>query len=420
MRIQFLGHRFLLLCWVALLLCACASPDAQRRRPLEPVVERGAQTPGTRPAPPILPAPAPAAALNPAAPAAPDRVPPETVVTPLREATPVSPGAGPHIALILPLASANFASVADAVRKGFVAAAGFEGKNAPPYRIYVADDEADSLASNFRSALSNGAEMVVAGLTRDGAALLSRLTLQARNRGLSILALNAPDVSAPGNYYSMSLSLEYEARQAAQFAASDGARSVAIIHSGSGLGVRIHDGFEKEWMRMGGAVLARIPFNGDPGEAPGIHAKIANLGADIVFIAAEPEIARLARPYVPVGMPVYATSFSFDMRADAVTNIDLDGMRFLDMPWFVQPDHPAVMVYPRPAGGASVEQERLYALGVDAWRLAVLLIKPDQHSPSIDGVTGRLTLDANHQFLRALTAVEFRDGRVQVYKNSAE
>lgn len=341
-------------------------------------------------------------------------------MTPLKEATPVSSGAGPHIALILPLASATFASVADAVRQGFVAAAGFEGKNAPPYRIYVADDEADSLANNFRSALNNGAEMVVAGLTRDGATLLSRLTLQAGKRGLSILALNAPDMSAPDNYYSMSLSLENEARQAAQFAASEGARSVAIIYSNSGLGVRIQDGFEKEWIHLGGAVLARIPFSGDPGEAPGIHAKLANLAVDIVFIAAEPEIARFARPYVPVGMPVYATSFSFDMRADAVTNIDLDGMRFLDMPWFVQPDHPAVMVYPRPAGGASVEQERLYALGVDAWRLALLLIKSDQRNASIDGVTGRLTLDANHQFLRALTAVEFRDGRVQVYKNNAE
>lgn len=417
MRIQFLGHRFLLLCWVALLLCACASHDAQRPGPLEPVVENNAQIPGTRPVSSTLPAPSPAGAL---VAAAPDRGPLDLVVTPLKEATPVSSGAGPHIALILPLASATFASVADAFRQGFVAAAGFEGKNAPPYRIYVADNEADSLADSFRSALSNGAEIVVAGLTRDGATLLSRLTLREGKRGLSILALNAPDMSAPDNYYSISLSLDNEARQAAQFAASEGARSVAIIHSNSGLGIRIQDGFEKEWTHLGGAVLARIPFNDDPGDAPRIHAKLENLAVDSVFIAAEPEIARFARPYVPVGIPVYATSFSFDMRADAVTNIDLDGMRFLDMPWFVQPDHPAVMVYPRPAGRASVEQERLYALGVDAWRLAVLLIKPDQRNPSIDGVTGRLTLDANHQFLRALTAVEFRDGRAQVYKNSAE
>lgn len=368
----------------------------------------------------MLPGPSPAPALGLAAPAAPDRGPADPVVTPLKEATPVASGAGPHIALILPLASAAFGSVAGAFRQGFVAAAGFEGKNAPPYRIYVVDNEADSLANTFRSALSNGAEMVVAGLTRDGATLLSRLTLQAGKRGLSILALNVPDVSAPDDYYSISLSLDNEARQAAQFAASEGARSVAIIHSSTGLGIRIQDGFEKEWTHLGGAVLARIPFSGDPGDAPRIRAKLENLAVDIVFIAAEPEVARFARPYVPVGMPVYATSFSFDMRAAAVTNIDLDGMRFLDMPWFVQPDHPAVMVYPRPARGTSVEQERLYALGVDAWRLAVLLIKSDRRNPSIDGVTGRLTLDANHQFLRTLTAVEFRDGRAQVYKNSAE
>ena len=130
MRIQFLGHRFLLLCWVASLLCACASQDAQRSRPPAPVVERKAEVPDTRPAPSTPPALAPAAAPAPAAPVAPDLAPPDTVVTPLKEAAPVSSAAGPHIALILPLASATFASVADAFRQGFVAAAGFEGKRA--------------------------------------------------------------------------------------------------------------------------------------------------------------------------------------------------------------------------------------------------------------------------------------------------
>ena len=49
----------------------------------------------------------------------------------------------------------------------------------------------------------------------------------------------------------------------------------------------------------------------------------------------------------------------------------------MDMPWFVQPDHPAVMVYPAPDARMAVEQERLYALGIDAYRLCGLLLQSD-------------------------------------------
>jgi uncharacterized protein len=319
----------------------------------------------------------------------------------------------------LPLASRAFGTVAEAFKQGFASAAAFEGKNAPRYRVYVAENEGDSLAATFRAAANNGALLVVAGLSRDGATLLARIRLP--DSALPILALNAPEASVSGNYYYVSLSLDSEARQTAQFAASEGARRVAVIYANSGLAARIQDSFEREWLRLGGEIAARIPFGGDPNEAANILARLENVTADVVFIAAEPAIARFARPYVPAGMPVYATSLSFDARADAMANIDLDGVRFLEMPWFVQPDHPAVMIYPRPDGSWSVEQERLYALGLDAWRLAALMLRPDQqHNPVLDGVTGRLTLEASHQFVRALTPVEFRDGRAQLYKSASE
>jgi hypothetical protein len=49
---------------------------------------------------------------------------------------------------------------------------------------------------------------------------------------------------------------------------------------------------------------------------------------------------------------------------------DLDGVRFVDMPWLLQPDHPAVMVYPQPAQPMPTELARLYAFGIDAYRIA--------------------------------------------------
>jgi len=89
--------------------------------------------------------------------------------------------------------------------------------------------------------------------------------------------------------------------------------------------------------------------------------------------------------------------------------VDLQGLRYVEMPWFVQPDHPAVMVYPQPRT-MSVEEERLYAFGIDAFRIAGELTRSERHFP-IDGVTGKITLEGSH-FNRALTAAEVAGGHV--------
>jgi uncharacterized protein len=117
------------------------------------------------------------------------------------------------------------------------------------------------------------------------------------------------------------------------------------------------------------------------------------------------------RPFVPGGLATYATSLSVNPRADPVVNLDLQGLRYVDMPWFVQPDHPAVMAYPQPKSPLSVDQERLYAFGIDAYRLVVLLLRGEARRGPLDGVTGRITLEGN-TFVRTLVPVEIDSGRV--------
>jgi outer membrane PBP1 activator LpoA protein len=85
-------------------------------------------------------------------------------------------------------------------------------------------------------------------------------------------------------------------------------------------------------------------------------------------------------------------------------------VRFFDMPWLLQPDHPAVMIYPRPASPLAPELERLYALGIDAYRLLdVLLDGSVAKALPLDGVTGKLTLEG-HQFQREATPAVMRQG----------
>lgn len=293
-----------------------------------------------------------------------------------------------------------------------MAGAAAEPKGALPVRVYSADNEGDGLTANIRTALNAGAVLIVGGLTRDGATLLARQSL--RQQDLPILALNTPDASVSPRFHFISLGLDQEARQIAQLAFNEGAKLATVVHGSGGLARRIQDAFEKEWARLGGQIVMRIPVSGDINEAQTIRPKLENLRNDMVFIATDIAGARTVRPYLPIWMTAYATSMSIDPRADPVTNVDLDGVRFLDMPWFVQLDHPAVMVYPRPPAGTGIEQERLYALGIDAWRLALMQSRELQKVPA-DGVTGKLRLDPTGQVLRSLTPTEFRDGRPTPY-----
>ena len=352
---------------------------------------------------------------------APSSLAPTTVVTPLRDAPaapapaaataparqPIAEGPAPHVALILPLSSPALGRLADAVRQGFLAAREVAGRNALPVRTYPAVDDGRATLELCLQAQRAGAVLVVAGLTRDGATGLARSDCPRQ----PTLVLNQPqDPEMPARMYSISLSAEQEARQVALMAINDGWHAAIVIASPSPLGRRVSEAFEREWGRAAGEAR-RVAFAGGPEEAPAIKERIAALRGDMVFLALDQASTRAVRPYISGTLPLYTTSLGVDPRADPTVNVDLEGVRYVDMPWFVQPDHPAVMVYPAPSSAMSVEQERLYALGIDAYRLSGLLLQADPKSFPLDGVTGRIALDAGRHFTRSLVPAGFDSGR---------
>jgi outer membrane PBP1 activator LpoA protein len=312
----------------------------------------------------------------------------------------------PHIALILPTASPSLGRLAEAVRQGFLAAATVAGGESLPVHSIAIENEGAPLLDACRAAQANGARLVVAGLTRDGA---QSIALSDCPRQL-VLALNEVRGEAPLSMHTISLSLEAEARQAALQAINDGLRMAIVVGSNSALSRRVQEAFEREWGRAAGDGR-KLVYSGNPEEASALRDRIANIRADMVFFALDPVEARAVRPYVSGMLPIYATSYSVDPRADAIVNVDLQGVRYVEMPWFIHPDHPAVMVYPAPQTPMSVDQERLYALGIDAFRIGQQMLKGENAKP-LDGVTGRITLEGPHHFARALAPAEVDGGRV--------
>jgi len=197
----------------------------------------------------------------------------------------------------------------------------------------------------------------------------------------------------------------------ALMAVADGRRSAIVISSASPIARRAQDAFEREWSRAAGEVR-RLSYSGNPEDAPALRVQLEAMPGDMAFLALEAADARAVRPYVSATLPVYATSLSVNPRAESIVNLDLQGVRYVEMPWFVQPDHPAVMVYPQPAAPMSAEQERLYAFGIDAFRLALHLLRGDARRAPLDGVTGRIALESGNAFTRALTPAEVDGGKV--------
>ncbi len=303
----------------------------------------------------------------------------------------------PAIVLMLPAENTPFARAAEAVRAGFFAAHAAAG--APmAVEVQEIDNSPANIAAAAHIAVDRGARLIVGPLTRDAVDALAR----AGGAPVPVLALNAPSMQGPlpASMLALSLRVEDESRSVVRSllrepvtgAATAPPLPLAIV-SGSGALER----------RAAAAFAAAVREHGRRAETLELSLNQERLAALSQRLAAQPwraillalnagEAAAL-RPWLPVQTTVVATSrvHLIDPAAVGLAQ-ELEGLAFVDMPWLVEPDHAAVMVYPRTAMPYSAELERLYALGIDAYRVAAEWLKGSTRF-EIDGVTGWLRVD---------------------------
>lgn len=329
----------------------------------------------------------------------------------LAENTPATKPPTPHVALLLPLNASAFRQPAEIVRQGFLAAAQVQ-PDAPPVRIYPTRGDPNNVLAVYGDALSRGARVVVGPLTRNAVSALAASDMVV----VPTISLSMPDqehLSVPPQLYLFGLSVEEEARQVADMAARGGYRKPLIVAADSPLARRMERAFATEWQGMGRSLAGDIRFTLTD-DLSALRDDAQKFDADMIFLATNVQEARVVRPYLSPILPTYATSQAFAGRLQDPANVDLAGVRFIDMPWLLQPDHPAVMIYPRPEAALGAELERLYALGIDAERLASMFYRDPTAvtTMGLDGVTGRLTLGPDHRFRRELVPADFQQNAV--------
>ena len=352
------------------------------------------------------------------------------------------------IALLLPQDGA-LASVARALRDGFMAAhyqAQQAGQNPPAIEVFDSS-RVTSMDAFYQQAKAAGVQLVVGPLEKP---LVKQLSSR-EQLPITTLALNYSDTNAEGppQLFQFGLSAEDEAREVARRAWADGKRSaVAMVPKGE-WGDRVLDAFRQSWQAKGGTLLGAervdqpvalaqqiaelFQLRNSEGRAQRVQSTTgATVAAqpsrrqdiDFMFLAATPQQAQQIKPTMVFqyagDVPVYATSHLFTNSGDQAQYTDLNGVRFCETPWLLDatdPLHQQVTAqWPQAAGSLG----RLYAMGIDAYRLAPRLGQlKTLPETRLDGLSGSLAIGPTQRVERQLPWAEFVDGRIQRLPDTA-
>ncbi|MGB5260958.1 MAG: penicillin-binding protein activator [Gammaproteobacteria bacterium] len=348
-----------------------------------------------------------------------------------------------QIGVLLPL-SGELSGAAHAIRDG-IAAAYYdtpEGGLRPQLRFYDTGDTPDSVVAAYSDAVTGGAQFVIGPLRKESVqALAARVPLEVKVLGLN--RTGDPSLYNP-DLYQFGLAPEDEAREVARLAWHSGhTRAIALLPE-TDWGERVYSAFAEEWELLGGHIAAVQRYDsGKADHGPVLKALLSldsskarqqkltrKLGrelvfeprrrqdVDFVFLAAAPRQARLIRPqldfYRASDLPVYATSRVYSGRSDRDKDADMNGIVFCDTPWTLEQraswEHLQRGIsefWPNDA----IRYARLYALGIDAYRVIPYLGEFNQGMfTAYHGVTGSLSLADDGHINRTLRCAVFRKG----------
>ncbi len=366
-----------------------------------------------------------------------------TIVPDLKQASSQFVSRPTKIALLLPFSN-QFKAAASAIRDGFIAAWYAENTNSEQTEIAIYDANALNILEAYQNAVDDGAQYVVGPLEK---AAIEQLQ-QSGELSVPVLALNHPDNNdelSHSGMFQFGLLPEDEARQVAETAIADGRSLALIITPDNEWGTRIANAFSQRWSELGGAVLEQVTLSDEVKDFGAPVKEILNIDssqarsadlrsrlgrkiisverrrqdADMIFVVAVPGDARQLMPQIRFfragDLPVYSTSHVFSGIENPQKDVDMNDVLFIDMPWILDTTRQLSLIQDalnRNWSQNKSSYRRLYALGIDAYRLIPELnrLKIDENS-SFSGETGDLKITEDNIIHRKLRRAQFVEGK---------
>ena len=210
--------------------------------------------------------------------------------------------------------------------------------------------------------------------------------------------------------YALTLTVESDGRQLARHLRRNDARSVAIVVGDSPLQKRLAAAFVDQWLELAGGPPSTERFDRDPQALVRLKQRMAKTPPDAVLLATDVADAALARPYL--GTLATCTGSQIDDRQAPQLARELAGVCFIEIPWLADPDAAAFAKLKHPSL-ANASLDRLYALGIDAFRIAQAIQDGPLDRLEFDGATGHLTLDYTRVFTREGRVLKYNGGETE-------
>ena len=346
------------------------------------------------------------------------------------------------VALLLPT-TGEFSQAAATIRSGFLSAWYQNPQERPLLNLYDTD-EAD-VASLYRQAVADGADVVVGPLRREQVVALRQLA----DFPVPVLALNqsSGDSAAVSGFFEFGFGPEDEARQLVSKAWFDGNQSALILAPDSEWGERVTQALRDNLHSIGGIVLAEARHSLGQDNKDYLnkmqqltHINVSNqriarlrnlLGAALqatsrtrndlqsVFLVASEEEARQVIPqlrYLEIeGLNIYATSHTYSGSVSSEAALDMDEVMFLITPWLLDPEPPGADDWRRFAAEEELDEaySNLFAFGMDAYHLAISMNRIRAGDNIVyEGMSGRLVSGANGRIRRLMDWAIFYGGKV--------
>ncbi len=302
-------------------------------------------------------------------------------------------------------------------------------------------NQAQTIEATYQQAVSEGADFIIGPLAKNKLKELA----QAHYLERPILALNSLESrqnQTPENLFQFGLSPEASARMVAIKARQDGHYYAALMTPNNKWGKRMKSAFALQWIKLGGVIAENITYQSEKNDFSTIIKKMLksdqsearkkevartigrNLkfiprvrhDIDMIFMAALPRQAK----QIPLqiiyhrgeAIPVYSTSKIVANYHDSRYNLDIDGVRFFDMP-FLLDTHIDSVSQNNPY--QNLLYQRLFAMGVDSYQLAPHVIYLQKHpSESLSADSGLISVDFSGHIIRHSPWATFEKGQVKL------